>query len=764
MDLKEFQLREIAQLEAAMEEPGRRDIVLKSPTGSGKTIVLTHFMEDYMRGHARTAFVWLTPGQGDLEEQSKEKMDRYCRGVSTKLLPDVMTGGFAAGDAVFINWQKLTMKDNNALKDSERTNFTEWIERARTAGISFKVVIDESHHSFTEKTEDVVRWFGTDKIIRASATPNDDPNAILVEVPEEDVIAEGLIKKSIRVNPDFPAKIDIDGGDAGRTRYLLERAMDKRAELAAAFKKAGSDVNPLVVVQLPNNSDALLSTVEDWFKERGVDVAGGTLAVWLASRKDNLEDIEENDAPQVAVVIKQAVATGWDCPRAHILVKLRENMDERFEIQTIGRIRRMPEARHYGVESLDSCYVYTFDERFTAGVVGGASDKDVGVKKLFLKPEHKTFSLVKEQRTSVAETRDAGLALSAICQWFHKHYGLGKDFVKNLTKLETAGYVFGERIVSTTLSGEASTTAEIKAAGRTMNTVEVGEAVSTHRHGHDFHHAVGEIGKACPLPYDDTRAILFRAFGTKPTDAAKCLQLETGGPMYAFVINNAKKLREDFVEALAAQLAFMGKGDPVVEREFKFPHECLCPYATSARNQSPSAKNVYDGYPLSAMTAKTKSSGEVKFEKWCEREPEVEWVYRNGDKGDEFFSIVYEDNSKHQRLFFPDYIARIGGATWIIEVKGGWSASGANENIDPYAAKKAEALRAYCDKQGLHGAFVRHEESEDELLASTEGYAEDANDPCWTPLGEAFSAANDEDAPEEGDLDRLAADEGSGGE
>ena len=71
----------------------------------------------------------------------------------------------------------------------------------------------------------------------------------------------------------------------------------------------------------------------------------GQLAVWLSDRHENLEGIDSNRAaPSTAVIIKQAVATGWDCPRAQILVKLRDNMDETFEIQTIGRIRRMPEA------------------------------------------------------------------------------------------------------------------------------------------------------------------------------------------------------------------------------------------------------------------------------------------------------------------------------------------------------------------------------------------------------------------------------------
>jgi len=732
MELKRFQMWAVSELDKAMMMPGRRDIILKSPTGSGKTIILTHFMAEYMRGHAKTVFMWLTPGEGNLEEQSKEKMDRYCHGVPTKLLADVMTGGFAAGDAVFINWQKLNRDSNNALKEGERTNFIEWIEKARAAGIEFKVIIDESHHSFTEKTDAVVQWFGTDKIIRASATPNEDPAAQLIDIPEEDVIAEGLIKKVIHVNPGFPMEIDIEG-DGDKTCYLLDKALAKRRELVRAFHEAGSVVTPLILVQLPNSSDALLDTVEKWFAERHIDVAAGTFAVWLADRKDNVEGLTENDAPQVAVVIKQAVATGWDCPRAHILVKLRENMDERFEIQTIGRIRRMPEARHYGVDALDGCYLYTFDERFTAGVIGSASDKDIGVKKIFIKREHKSFALVKEQRTSVAETRDAAQALAAISGWFHRHYKLGNDFPQNRTRLEAAGYVFGEQIMSGTLSGDATTTADMKSAQRTMNIVKVGEAVNTHKHGRDFHHSIGAIGAANALPYDDTRTILYRVFGTKPTDVAKCLRL--GPPaMYAFVINNEKRLRDDFIEAMSEEFKLTTSENRTVEKEFHFPHEWLCAYYAAARNQSVSTKSVYTDYPLSAMTSKTRSSGEVKFEKWAEQSPDVEWVYRNGDKGDEFFSIVYEDNSGHQRLFFPDYVLRFGGETWIIEVKGGWTSGGQSQNIDSYAAKKAAALNSYCKKHSLRGGFVCYDESEDILLMAEEGYSEDVTSSCWKPI------------------------------
>ena len=96
--LAEFQIRAISELMKAMEDLNR-DIVLKSCTGSGKTIILTHFMDEYFKSYPKIIYVWLTPGKGSLEEQSKEKMDKYIHGSNTKLLSDIMTSGFEENDA-----------------------------------------------------------------------------------------------------------------------------------------------------------------------------------------------------------------------------------------------------------------------------------------------------------------------------------------------------------------------------------------------------------------------------------------------------------------------------------------------------------------------------------------------------------------------------------------------------------------------------------------------------------------------------------------
>lgn len=59
------------------------------------------------------------------------------------------------------------------------------------------------------------------------------------------------------------------------------------------------------------------------------------------------------------MLFKQAIAVGWDCPRAAILVLFREWKSIVFSIQTIGRIMRMPEHHHYKNPELNIGYVFT---------------------------------------------------------------------------------------------------------------------------------------------------------------------------------------------------------------------------------------------------------------------------------------------------------------------------------------------------------------------------------------------------------------------
>lgn len=723
MELKEFQLAAVKSLFEAMDKPAR-DIILKSPTGSGKTIILTYFMHQYIQSFPKTVFVWLTPGKGNLEEQSKAKMDKYIHASQTKLLSDVMTSGFEENDSCFINWEKLTKKGNNALKDSERTNFIEHIQHALNDGIRFIIIVDESHQNNTIKADEIIQYFHTDKIIRCSATPKGIAKAEIIEIPEEDVIAAGLIKKMLVINQDFPQTIETDD----QTAFLLKKALLKQRELRTAFLQNDTDINPLIVIQIPNKSETLQDGVERYLETQGLTYENGQLAVWLSDQHENLEGIDKPNAVSSAVIIKQAVATGWDCPRAHILVKLRDNMDETFEIQTIGRIRRMPEAKHYQNDLLDSCYLYTLDEKFTAGVKLALDKGALNACTLFLKNEHKDVMLISEQRTMITSTRNPQKALQAIVSYAQKELGVGTDKTENRTRLQTAGYELSENIVKHTLSGE---TATLDFAAADMNTIAVTEKLNTHKHGRDYHHEIGKIGMEIGMEYSYMNTIIRKLFDKNFKYSRKILALEPR-EVYAFVLNNADRLRHLVREAMAYELAQLQL--EIKQKsyyEFRIPQSCLFTYNGDAKTQLIMKKNVYQNYLSSAAP---RSVPEVKFEKFCERSDSVEWWYKNGDKGNEYFSIVYVDNSNRQKLFYPDYIISVNGELWIIETKGGFDRSGNSQDIDLYTPKKFDVLKAYLEDHGLKGGIVRNDATTDELCICMDHYSEDIGSDDWQVL------------------------------
>lgn len=723
MQLKEFQLTAVKSLFEAMEKPAR-DIILKSPTGSGKTIILTYFMRQYIQSFSKTVFVWLTPGKGNLEEQSKAKMDKYIHASQTKLLADVMTAGFEENDSCFINWEKLTKKGNNALKDSERTNFLEHIQHALNDGLHFVIIVDESHQNNTIKADEIIQYFHTDKIIRCSATPKGIVNAGVIEIPEEEVIAAGLIKKMIVINQDFPQSLQTDD----QTAYLLDKALIKQRELQAAFLQRNVNINPLIIVQLPNKSETLQEEVERYFEKQGITYENGQLAVWLSNQHENLENIDATNAVSSVVIIKQAVATGWDCPRAQILVKLRDNMDETFEIQTIGRIRRMPEARHYENDLLDSCYLYTFDEKFTAGVKLALDKSTLNACTIFLKNEYKDISLVGERRTMVTTTQNPQKALQAISDYAQKEYGIGDNKPENRTRLQTAGYIFNIDVVRHTYSGE---TATIDFNSANMNTVDVWEKLSTHKHGREYHHQIGRIGLEIGMEYSFMNTIIRKLFDKNFNYNHKILALEPR-EVYSFVLNNADRLRHLVREAMAYRNSQLQLDMPAKSfYEFRIPQKYLFTYNANAKTQQIMQKNVYQNYLSSAAP---RSTSEVKFEKFCERSNSIEWWYKNGDKGSEYFSIVYLDNSNKQKLFYPDYLISVQGRIWIIETKGGFDRSGNSQDIDIFTAKKFDVLKTYLNEHGLQGGIVRNDAVTDELCICMDNYSDDISSDDWQVL------------------------------
>lgn len=741
MELKTFQYNTVLALKEAMNN-SKKEIILKSPTGSGKTLMLTHFMDDYCKSFPKIVFVWFTPGKGNLEEQSKRKMDQYFPNTSSKLINDVMTSGFEENDYCFINWEMLTNKTNNAMKDGERKNFKEHVETALENGLHFVIVVDESHQNDSIKAKEVLDLFHADKIIRASATPKNysEATAKVIEVDEEQVIAEGLIKKLLVVNEDFPQKITVK--DEAEVEFLLDKAVEKQQALREAFLEIKAFINPLIVVQLPNKNEVLLDRVERYFESKEITYENGLLSVWLSDKKQNLEGIENLNAEPIAIIIKQAVATGWDCPRAHILVKLRDHMNETFEIQTIGRIRRMPEAIHYEQvllnknDLLNNCYLYTFDNKFTEGVQQSLGKGALNATKLYIKPEFKSFTLKGEYKSDLEYMqRDGQVALDAIAAFFKKKYNTGKSSTENLKKLQAYGYIFDTDIIKHTVTGEVARLQQ-KEFDK-LNDAAFRTPLNTHIHGREFHHELSDIGLKIGQSYDQMNLITRRLFHVESDYSKRILDLDIR-QLYAFVINNSTKLKNDIAESMSENLEQQQMPNPnkIKTIDFHIPQETLFTYNGNAKSQQVVTKNVYAGY---LSSAEVRSDPEKKFEKFLEKSKFIKWFYKNGDKGQEYFSIVYEDNFGKLKSFFPDYIVcDKNGEIWIIETKGGENKSGKSEDIDKFSPKKFNALKAYLEKYNLKGGFVREKKDENELCICIEQYSDDLSDDNWLLLEDVF--------------------------
>ena len=693
LTLKNFQMKAIADLNSACRQ-AKKEIVLKSCTGSGKTIILTHFIDRYIKENAQMCFVWFTPGKGNLEDQSKAKMDLYIPQAQTKLLSDVLTSGFEENDVAFINWEMVTNKKNNAIQDSEHQNLMDRIREAQLNGLHFIVIVDEQHFNNTYKANEIINLFKADKIIRASATPLNYGNAFVIEIDEEDVIAEGLIKKAIYINEGIPQNTEIENEE----KYLLELALEKYNRLVEEYKKVGSKVNPLIVVQIPNKSEEKQAKIEEILEEKGITYLNKRLAIWLSDQKENLEDIDKLDAEPMVIIIKQAVALGWDCPRAQILVKMRDNMSETFEIQTIGRIRRMPEANHYDNQLLDHCYIYTLDKAFIeyAKKESGAYE----VKKVFIKPEHRALRLTKELKSVNYFENDPVTLLHTAHTFFTQKYALTTGVKSNRSAMEAKGnYRFDENILYDSQQGVMTVTDKRD----DVYGLNLSRKLSTHSDGRLFHRCVSDIADAAGVKYDSMVIILRRLFDEGSKYSNKLLSLPTKH-LYAFVINNKALLKEDFKSSSSSGIQSVVSTTQKNTAEFAIPQECSIQYAPNSYKEC--KRNVYDGYLLSRAG---KSEVELEFEKWCEKN--ADWFYKNGDKGSEYFSILYTNDYGKQKLFYPDYILSVNNELWIIETKGGENRSGSNANIDEFSEKKFNALKAYIAKYGIKGGFVVLDES-----------------------------------------------------
>ena len=367
-----FQQETIEKLFATLTELWKKDgkqlpLVFKSPTGSGKTFMMAHFVRGLNKlpnWDIDKAFIWITFSD-DLAMQSKKKFEEYFENtLENNLLTvnDINRGKMLKNDILFFNWQKVVSRaaesrvlrrpDDELMVKESGKYFEDFIDGTEKDNRSIILIIDEAHTNVTpDLAQQIIDYIDPKIVIHISATPKPEIVAkaadlnSYVTTDRARVVAEGLIKEKIITQTDEDLK-QFKGKDLDEA--LLDLGLEKREELKQEFEKLGKKVNPLLLIQLPNDDTERVQAGEktkeqitsDYLKKKGIKE--NKIARWF----DNFpkpDGIEDNEDDYDVLLFKLAAGTGWDCPRASVLVMFRNVRVEQRYIQTVGRILRMPE-------------------------------------------------------------------------------------------------------------------------------------------------------------------------------------------------------------------------------------------------------------------------------------------------------------------------------------------------------------------------------------------------------------------------------------
>ncbi|MBI5152395.1 DEAD/DEAH box helicase family protein, partial [Candidatus Peregrinibacteria bacterium] len=376
IEFKNYQEKAIVKLKQEVNDlldaEGNKICIFKSPTGSGKTLMMAEFLKrliDSRIDGKKFSFIWIAVNK--LHDQSRNSLKKYYDplgiGLKCSYFEDLDDRKIGENEILFLNWASINKKGNIYVRENERdNNLSNIVARTKDEGRIIILVIDESHRNAeTDKSKELIEDIGPKITIEVSATPQLKGVFRGVEVELKDVKDEGMIKKEIVINPGFENfKLDRKLADKTADEIVVEAGLRKRAELAKLYEAEGANVNPLMLIQIPDARKGLVDkkdSVVQLLGKYGITTENGRLAIYLSDKdsKINLENIEKNENEVEVMIFKQAIAVGWDCPRAAILVLFREWKSMIFSIQTIGRIMRMPEHFHYKNSGLNLGYVYT---------------------------------------------------------------------------------------------------------------------------------------------------------------------------------------------------------------------------------------------------------------------------------------------------------------------------------------------------------------------------------------------------------------------
>lgn len=725
---KKYQENAIEDLTKAIvdllhKEAEKKVCVFKSPTGSGKTVMVAKFIENLIAENSDLdfCFLWISIGKGELHKQSKRSLEKIFNGSPNCVLLEQEFFGsrthIKRNEVVVGNWEKLRNKDkqtgewkNKLMKDGELVSFIEVLEKTKELR-KIILIIDESHYaSDTQRTNELREIVDADVTLEMSATPKIQPSAQdiakgiakFILVDPKDVIEQGMIKKEIIINQDLEKLAD---DEKTSQDVIMEAAYNKRLELKEAYKNAGLDINPLCLIQLPNAEagQAKKEIIEAFLASKVITENNGKLSLWLNEEKsDNLEQISHFESEVEFLLFKQAIDTGWDCPRAHILVKLRDIQSYSFEVQTVGRILRMPEQKHYEDENLNTGFIFTNlqtitvqKEEYNLNIIKHLK----AVRKDIYQPSG--ISSYYKSRVDFGDlTLSFGKVLEKVfCEEFEIEVNpLMINTAENCEKLKKHELLIDSNlykeslIINKKIDGENfdEISGDIVNDGKMLNLKLAGndlldkfnEVIKENLNGFAPKRSIPTARESIYLWFRKYLGIEFYNDGLieiqnlflHPKNIGKFSQL------LSKATGNYKPIKKEEIKQKIEEITY----DFEIKKEEFF-------------NQYSDEKMDYKLCIYKpCYLSKNRLNPEKEFEKYLEtKENQIDWWFKNGSNKKDYLGIKYLEDDLPQ-TFYPDYIIKLkSGKIFIGDTKSGGTAKDSK--------LKAEALQIYIKNQNEKG-------------------------------------------------------------
>ena len=400
------------------EDGDRHAFSLTATTGAGKTVMAAAVLEALFYGDDNFDFepdpsavvIWFSDDPA-LNAQSRFRLLEASDRLSISDL-EIVKNSFnretlEAGKVYFLNTQKLS-KNSRLVRGYDPDDsdidvnsgqiimpdgraFTAWDTIKNTIEnpeLTLYLVLDEAHRGMKPtggeaKATIVKRMINgsgaipgipivlgisatVDRFNEAMAGMQDRGTLPNVVVDSGKVQASGLLKDTIVLDvPDETGQYDT---------VLVRRGTDKLKESSAAWEAYAEEqgeadlVQPLMVLQVPNSPDhdeigRALDTIYDRWPELSDDAVSHvfgdhTTQIFGSHSITYVPPERVQESNQIRVLIaKDAISTGWDCPRAEVMVSFRPARDRTHITQLVGRMVRTPLARRVpGNERLNAVY------------------------------------------------------------------------------------------------------------------------------------------------------------------------------------------------------------------------------------------------------------------------------------------------------------------------------------------------------------------------------------------------------------------------